>query len=110
MVGTPFLLPASAHPSAVTRANFDKIQHGMTGDEVEAILGPQGNYSRHRCRFVALSGMYQWCWVSDEGAIFVEMGTSDPGLDDAGRVENKIFFPEPKISYGELWLHRLDLL
>jgi hypothetical protein len=31
-------------PRRVTRANFDKIQNGMTDEKVEAILGPPGDY------------------------------------------------------------------
>jgi hypothetical protein len=34
-------------PSRITRENFDRIREGMTRAEVEAILGPPGDYRTH---------------------------------------------------------------
>jgi hypothetical protein len=34
----------SSWPSSVTQENFDRIQVGMTEDEVKAILGPPGDH------------------------------------------------------------------
>ena len=111
LAGAPLLIPAPAHPSAVTRANFDKLQQGMTGDEVEAVLGVSGNYSRNRSRAVGQSGMmFRRYWVSDEGTIIVEMGPAELGLDGADRVAHKVFYPPPAVSCGELWLRRCGLL
>jgi hypothetical protein len=111
LLGTPFLLPAPAFPSAVTRANFDKVQQGMTDDEVEAVLGPQGNYSQNRPRVVGQSGlMCRRYWVSDEGTVIVEMGAVETGMAYSWQVADKKFFPAPMVSYGVLWLRRLGLV
>jgi hypothetical protein len=42
--GAVVLWPQAAPPSRVTRENYDCIQEGMTRAEVEAILGPPGDY------------------------------------------------------------------
>jgi hypothetical protein len=50
----------------VTKANFDRIEKGMTLLEVEQILGKPGRYTW---------GGY--CWQADDGAsVFVEFGAS----------------------------------
>ena len=42
-----------SNPSRITRANFDRIQSGMTRDEVQAILGKAERCTKWRGRFQA---------------------------------------------------------
>ena len=61
-------------PHRINRESLEKIQVGMTLDEVEAILGvPPGEYATKECGIE---------WVGDEGAIHVM-------LNPEGRVSYK---------------------
>lgn len=86
----------------VTRANFARIQQGMTFDQVQAILGaPPGDYTGGRCepaenytpsfgkvgRFIAPPGLWReppHAWTTYEGYI-------DVGFDQRGRATEKYF-------------------
>jgi hypothetical protein len=76
-------------PDRITKANFDRIKEGMSQADVEAILGPAGDYSTGRRLFIfesaglsrdqisesevdaAQSGL---CWEGDTGRIDVAIG------------------------------------
>jgi SmpA / OmlA family len=66
-----FLLPRG--DARITQANCDKIREGMTKQEVEAILGPPGNYTGwphavpESSRELVASGL----WVGEDGIILV---------------------------------------
>jgi hypothetical protein len=49
----------------VTKANFDRIEIGMTFDEVESILGPPEGPTTN------ISGQFYDTWIGDEGVAFV---------------------------------------
>ena len=62
--------------SRITRENCDRIQLGMTQDEVEEILGPEGWYNTNGYRDICLSCVRlrgQLEWIGDEGVILVRM-------------------------------------
>ncbi len=75
-------------PHPVNRANFERIQVGMTQAEVEAILGcPPGDYATvdylpEFCGFMILGATV---WVSNDGDVRV-------WFDNEGRVEQAYFF------------------
>ena len=104
LVGGSFLVPVPLRPSKVTRENFDRVQDGMTADEVEAILGPDGHYhSGHYT--VPESGMvFRRYWLGDEGFIIIEMSSGGPDVKGPWGVGSKRFFPVPRQTYGERWL------
>jgi hypothetical protein len=117
LVIVSFLIPAPDVPSKVTRENFDRIQHGMTDDEVTAILGPEGDYSgRHHGRFSSGGGYsLRRFWWGVQGEIFVEFekDRSNPDRFGPWRVVDKTFSPlppgSPRETYGERWYRQLGL-
>jgi hypothetical protein len=60
-------------PDRVTRGNFDRIKNGMSRAEVEAILGPPGDYRNGPSRefrqavFTPLYPDQDLEWVGDDG-------------------------------------------
>jgi hypothetical protein len=59
-LGVLAMLPSR---SKVTKANYDRIQEGMTKAEVEEIFGPQGRLIHGRCSYWGAgdgSGMKIW--------------------------------------------------
>lgn len=82
-------------PSGVTRANFERIEVGMTEAEVERILGgPPGVYT-NRPDIQAQSGIsFRRFWYGDEGNIVIEVGRDfDEPQSSPRRVRNKRFVP-----------------
>jgi hypothetical protein len=68
--------------SRITKENFDRIQLGMTQDEVEEILGPEGWYNTKGCRNICIGCVRlrgQLEWVGDEGVISIQMKPPDDG-------------------------------
>jgi hypothetical protein len=61
-----WLLPQLYPTCAVTRENFQKIERGMTRQQIEALLGGQeGDYSGGRCEsngfyFGPAGGLHEW--------------------------------------------------
>jgi hypothetical protein len=68
-------------PSRVTRENYDRIREGMTRAEVEAILGPPGDYRTGRTR-EASDPLDPPCFDIDETAFNADAyyGLSPGGL------------------------------
>jgi hypothetical protein len=65
----------SQKPS-ITKANFDRIEQGMTAKEVEAILGPAG-YHTKRGLIVPVDGTrFRRGWIGDEAVITISFGPS----------------------------------
>jgi hypothetical protein len=78
-------------PQRITRENFDRIQDGMSRAEVEAILGPPGDYRTgptlytletftgtlmdfgSQRRSLADEGGPAMCWVSDTCSIDIDL-------------------------------------
>jgi hypothetical protein len=98
----------SPEPSLVTRENFDRIQVGMSRAEVEAILGPPGDY-----RTGPVQGVLVWdlildgtiwhdqctngsAWVGDTGWVRVEFNNGD------GTVWASEFFESKRIAQHPL--------
>jgi hypothetical protein len=70
-------------PSRITKENFDRIQLGMTQDEVEEILGPPGWHSSSTgYRNISIGGVRlrgDLEWIDDEGVIFIRMMPPNDG-------------------------------
>ncbi len=80
---------ARPRPNRVTRANYERIREGMTLAEVQAILGPPGDYSSRPSDLYGLGngGSEEWwkegedsgggptLWESDEGIISVQFNS-----------------------------------
>jgi hypothetical protein len=91
-VGVVVLWPRP--PSRITRENLHRIREGMSRAEVEAILGPPGDFSTGPAeygRHLVIEGDQSdfcvdrdWCWATDEGGTFVE-------FDVHGRVRSCSF-------------------
>jgi hypothetical protein len=61
-------------PPGITRANYDKIEAGMTKAEVEAILGcPPGNFGAdvEPVATVQTGAMFRSCWIGNNAVISV---------------------------------------
>jgi hypothetical protein len=66
VLGILAMLPPSDRPG-VTKANFDRIEKGMTGAEVDAIFGKSS--SAGRSAFIAGGGVISFeSWRNDDGA------------------------------------------
>jgi hypothetical protein len=83
--GSPFAIWPG--PARITRQNCDRVREGMTMGEVEAILGPPGDYATEPTRGYMGSGpqMMPWTtreWVTDETVIWVD-------FDAAGKATGK---------------------
>jgi hypothetical protein len=82
VAGLVLLLPRT-QPVRITRLNYDRIQTSMTRADIEAILGPPGDYSNGpalgesawlgeaRIRFLR-RGAYEVAWICDSACITVE--------------------------------------
>jgi hypothetical protein len=67
----------------VTRANYDRIQIGMSRADVETILGPPGDYR---------SGAVKWKASSIEVVFQIDSPAHDRWMGDHGSID--IWFPE----------------
>jgi hypothetical protein len=106
----------------VTRENFDRIKEGMTRAEVEAILGPPGDYSSGPTKWGPLqihekliTKSYPWMssrpgpdvsrrdsWNEDEALISVSYFCGDVVVKDFVRCERE---PQPPLD-NLLWRAR----
>jgi hypothetical protein len=70
-------------PSRLTRENYDRIQNGMSRTEVEAVLGPEGDYRTMPTKFVYLTQ-----WYTGLGNFVVDDDYTPDGLweSDAGNI------------------------
>src|SRR5690349_19624110 len=73
-----FMLAHPLHPRPViTKANFDRIEEGMTAKQVEAILGPEG-YHTKRPVVIPMSGtMSRRWWIGDDAVITISFAPKD---------------------------------
>ncbi len=86
----------------VTRKNCDRIHEGMTRTEVEAILGPPGDYSTgplRDCQGCPKSSYHDLAMlmseVSEGGALWLSgTGQAQVWFDSRGRVVDGAFFNE----------------
>ncbi len=99
-------------PDRVTTENFDRIHKGMTRGEVEAILGPPGDYTNGPTAAPASSypviyDPVRGMWLQgDEGSTVAEW-RSDTGwlrvlFSVSGRVEDHWFQPQDRIEQSAL--------
>jgi hypothetical protein len=76
-------------PNGITPETFDRIKDGMTRSEVEAILGPPGDYTTgdpiHAISMIGI-GDDDLCWDTDVALVLV-------GFDKAGRVYRRQYHP-----------------
>jgi SmpA / OmlA family len=78
------LLVTLPQTDRITEENFDQIRNGMTRAQVEAILGPPGDYTTGPVKIVFISGtsaVSQDLWLSDNLAINVWCNSSDQVFD-----------------------------
>ena len=81
--------PWSARPTRLTRENLDRIQVGMNRSEVEAILGPPGDYTtgpqtdplvfavqQGHVQYPIADGLLMCAWADDNEAIWVSFDDS----------------------------------
>jgi hypothetical protein len=98
LVAYCLLVASSRPPVHADRAAHDRIRVGMTGAEVEALLGgPPGDYTTGPCMVTAMGlwaeGATYRDWVSDEGSITV-------AFDPDGRVVGKVFNQVSRMDRG----------
>jgi hypothetical protein len=91
-------------PSRVTRENYDRIQAGMSRAEVDAILGPPGDYRTGPTRD---GGGYRWRYIDESPKgwnCFWRADTCDVSVsfDTSGRVEQQLFNPDEKTKQGAI--------
>jgi hypothetical protein len=100
-VGAVVLWPRA---DRVTRANYERIQIGMTRADVEAILGPPGDYTTGPLTdpngielllslLPPASGVESPWWAADYGTVGV-------WFDEGGRVVMKNYEPYSKAPQG----------
>jgi hypothetical protein len=100
VLGIAALLVAWPQPDRVTQENFDRISDGMGRAEVEAILGPPGDYTTGPSQClpafkqlglppVVLDWFADTAWVSI-------------GFDDSGGVVLKRYYPLKRAEQGPL--------
>jgi hypothetical protein len=90
-VGVLAMLQPDDRPG-VTKANFDRIEYGMTKEQVEEIFGREG---------VPLWSPRELLWASDDGSeIEVDFGV-------VGCVQNKIWVSSNETILDKIrrWLH-----
>jgi hypothetical protein len=98
VAGTAVLWPRRPR---VTREKFDRIREGMTRADVEAILGPPGDYRNGPTRYEKVGppeGLRlfrrEFWWYDD--------GTFDVGFDGTGRIRWSVLFPARRVNAGAL--------
>jgi hypothetical protein len=101
------LWPRLEPPSRITRENSDRIQVGMSRAEVEAILGPPGDYRNGPTNPVILGdlgeGTWPWSrpnttcaeWVGDTGWLCVEFNNGDGTMRAGDFLERKRIAQHP---------------
>jgi hypothetical protein len=97
-------------PPRICRERFERIQEGMTQEEVEAILGrPPGNYREYRpLVFVGGADFGDVIWACQEPGFHVEHWTIDElrievGFRSNGTVLRKEYF-DSGFRHDSLWL------
>jgi hypothetical protein len=103
-VGAFVLWPRTDPTLRITRENFDGIKEGMSREEVEAILGPEGDYTTGPVDFPSLQ---QWgfleelrdatflAWVTDTAWVSI-------ALNEPGGVVRTRFVPIQRFEQGPL--------
>src|SRR5262245_22947693 len=92
--------------TGITEANFDRIEEGMTQEDVERIVGcPPGDYTEgrainFRCG-LGVVGIRCEAWVGYKGTILLDFREGD------GRLERKVF-TQTFIRPQESWFDRID--
>jgi hypothetical protein len=99
----PLLFP---RPSKVTRAAYERIEKGMSREEVEAILGgPPGDYTTRPTLpgLTTADSILDTGWWGDEGIILLD-------FNDSGAVTQKHFIEVMKLDQGPLatWRWRFE--
>jgi hypothetical protein len=88
----------------ITQENFDRIQEGMTEQEVERILGGPSGYHADRPVVVMNSGTMFFrpshLWIGDSGIVTICFSSGEPRT-----VVHKEFEPLPPEPFDE-WLRR----
>jgi hypothetical protein len=74
-IGGVFLLPRRDY--RITQANCDKIKAGMSMREVEAILGPPGDYTAWPRLNQGGTSAVHCLWWGEDGVIVVQIGKGD---------------------------------
>jgi hypothetical protein len=106
-VGVVVMWPRRREP---TGENFERIRQGMTRAEVEAIVGPPGNFTTgplywHRTLKVDEESWptradRNWCWIPDDGTGYVDFDSE--GLVKCSGFEGTLR-QEQSFSENLLW-------
>jgi hypothetical protein len=87
---------------SMSKANFDRLEEGMTEKEVDDILGTERwNYTPS---ILSATGLERW-WVADDGMIMLDFAPRPP-LED-WQVTHKHYLelpPEPVLDRIRRWL------
>jgi hypothetical protein len=89
-------------PSRITDENFDCIHKGMTRAEVEAILGPPGDYTTGPVNYDTRPPVY---FLSPDGSVAFwnsDMAYAHVLFDASGKVEEIFFHPGRPQDQGPL--------
>jgi hypothetical protein len=84
----------------MTRENFDRIRDGMSRVEVEAVLGPPGDYRTgpQQC-LPSFKEVGEWATVSDW---FADEAFFSVGFDESGGVVWTRLVPTSRVEQGPL--------
>ncbi|WP_020473094.1 hypothetical protein [Zavarzinella formosa] len=100
--GVALVILGSGPPvSMINRKNFDRLQEGMTRQEIFGC--PPGSYDTDRVPLPA-SGRYRLWWATDDSVITIEMRPDgDPNSDTTWRMWDKNYLPIPPETLSERW-------
>jgi hypothetical protein len=92
---------------SINKANYDRIEKGMTYEQVQAILGPPGRYTQRAVAFPIEGVWSRRSWIGDEGSITIWFGPKKwrprPPPFGQWEVQGKEFAPLP----CDTWLDQL---
>jgi hypothetical protein len=96
------LVPSPRQPSAISRDNFDRIEVGMTVEEVSLILGgPPGRYTDRRYHVFYHGISFRHWWIGEDAVIIIEVARDENDPTAPDRVYGKKFEPHPAESVLE---------
>jgi hypothetical protein len=81
VVAAGVVVVACLQTRRITRENFDRVALGMSRTEVEAVLGPEGDYRTMPTKFVYLAQ-----WYTERGADYVDFTPDELWESDAGNI------------------------
>jgi hypothetical protein len=96
VVGAAGVVLLRLQEDRVTRANYDRIQIGMSRADVEAILGPPGDYSTTQMAYLLEDPWPVESWPSDDRVVVEEWCYDKASIDVA-------FTPTGTVMRARFW-------